>query len=201
MLIGLVVGVTRVWAAGRGVIAIAAGGVFALVMIAGQADLTVATITGAPLTPTLFRTFRGIHVVRSNEFLEPLKANAALAGGGLVLFLAVVAWMTRQIGRDWTNGTQTSWTAAAATMVAGAALLSFPALITWPGPPPPIEAAFAREWLGFDRTSLRGSESDAVRELRATVGLPAGAAWVSDEYPLVYRWIDATAPKLDRGST
>ena len=200
VVVGLFLALTRVWPAARRVIAIAACVVFALLMITGQADLTVATITGAPLTPTLFRTFRGIHVVRSNEFLEPLKANAALAGGGLVLFLAVVAGMTRLIRRDWTNGAQASWPEAAATIVAGAALLSLPAVITWPGPPPPIEVAFAREWLGFDRTSLRGSESEAIRELRATVGLPAGAAWLSDEYPLVYRWTDATAPKLDRVS-
>src|SRR6185295_4673794 len=94
---------------------------------------------------------------------------------------------------DWKDGAQTSWPEAAATIVAGAALLSLPATITWPGPPPPIEVAFVREWLGLDRTSLHGSESDAIRELRATVGLPAGAAWLSDEYPLVYRWTDAQA--------
>ena len=193
VLIGLFLALSRAWSAWRRVIAIAACVVFALLMIAGQADLTVATITGAPLTPTLFRTFRGIHVVTSNEFLEPLKANAALAGGGLVLFLAVVAWMTRLIRRNWKAAAQTSWPEATATIVAGAALLSLPATITWPGPPPPIEVAFVREWLGLDRTSLHGSESDAIRELRATVGLPAGAAWLSDEYPLVYRWTDAQA--------
>jgi hypothetical protein len=191
VLIGLLLALSRAWPAGRRVIAIAACVLFALLMIAGQADLTVATITGAPLTPTLFRTFRGIHVVTSNEFLEPLKANAALAGGGLVLFLGVVAWMTRLIRRAWTDGAQTSWPEAAATMLAGAALLWLPATITWPGPPPPIEVAFAREWLGLDRTSLRGSESDAIRDLRTMVGLPAGAAWLSTEYPLVYRWTDA----------
>lgn len=200
VLIGLGLALSRLWPGGRRAIAITACVAFALLMIAGQADLTVATITGAPLTPTLFRTFRGIHVVRSNEFLEPLKANAALAVGGLVLFLAMVAWMARLIRRDWKDGAQPSWPEAAATIVAGAALLSLPAAIRWPGPPPPIEVAFAREWLGLDRTSLRGSESDAIRELRAVVGLPAGAAWLSDQYPLVYRWIDAT-PKLDSEST
>src|SRR5262245_17351201 len=191
VLIGLFLALARVWPAGRRVIAIAASVVFALLMIAGQADRAAATITGPPRTATLFRAFRGIHVVRSNEFLEPLKANAALAGGGLVLFLAVVAWMTRLIRRDWTNGAPASWPEAAATIVAGAALLAIPAAITWPGPPPPIEVAFAREWLGLDRTSLRGSEPEACRELRSPVGLPAGAAWLSDEYPLVYRWTDA----------
>jgi hypothetical protein len=196
VLIGLLLALSRAWSAGRRVIAMAACVVFALLMIAGQADLTVATITGAPLTPTLFRTFRGIHVVTSNEFLEPLKANAALVAGGLVLFLAVVAWMTRLIRQDWKNGAQTSWPEATVTIVAGAALLSLPATITWPGPPPPIEVAFAREWLGLDRTSLRGTESDAVRELRATVGLPAHATWLSDEYPLVYGWPDRPAPSF-----
>ena len=192
VLIGLLLALSRAWSVGRRAIAIAACVVFALLMIAGQADLTVATITGAPLTPTLFRTFRGIHVVMSNEFLEPLQANAVLAAGGLLLFLGVVAWMTRLIRRDWTGAAQTSWPEAAVTIITGVALLSVPAAISWPGPPPPIEVAFAREWLGLDRTSLRGSESDAIRELRAIVGLPAGAAWLSDEYPLVYRWVDAT---------
>lgn len=192
VLIGLLLALSRAWPGGRRAIAIAACVVFALLMIGGQADLTVATITGAPLTPTLFRTFRGIHVVTSNEFLEPLKANAVLAGAGLLLFLTVVAWMIRLIRRDWTRAAQVSWAEGSATIVTGVALLSLPATISWLGPPPPIEVAFAREWLGLDRTSLRGSESDAIRELRAIVGLPAGAAWLSDEYPLVYRWIDAT---------
>jgi hypothetical protein len=193
VLIASLLALSRAWARGRRAVAIASCVAFALLMIAGQADLTVATITGAPLTPTLFRTFRGIHVVTSNEFLEPLKANAALVGGGLLLFCGMVAWMTRLVRRDWTRAAQSSWSQAVATTVGGVALSSLPALITWPGPPPPIEVAFVREWLGLDRTSLRGSESDAIRELRATVGLPAGAAWLSDEYPLVYRWNDATA--------
>lgn len=210
IVIGLFLVLARALPARRRAIGIAACTVFALLMIAGQADLTVATITGAPLTPTVFRTFRGVHVVTSNEFLEPLKANARLAGGGLLLFLAMTAWMARLVRRDWTRGTELSWSVAGAYLVTGAALLSASTMIPWPGPPPPIEAAFAREWLGMDRTSLRGSEPDAIRELRAIVGLPAGAAWLSDEYPLVYRWTDATAsvtssdrlvpPKLDRAS-
>jgi len=97
-------------------------------MIAGQADLTVAAITGAPLTPTVFRTFRGIHVVRSNEFLEPLKANALLVGAGLLFFAGVVVWMaklvvgTRDAGRS----------AGAQTMIVGVVLLALPALVPWP---------------------------------------------------------------------
>jgi hypothetical protein len=210
LLVGLMLGLTRAWPAARRLIAIAACALFALLMIAGQADLTVAAITGAPLTPTVFRTFRGLHVVTSNEFLEPLKANAVLVGGGLMLFVAMVAWMAWLVRRERTHEVLTSWREAALTVAAGTALLSASALIYWPGPPPPIEVAFAREWLGQDRTPLRGSESDAIRELRAMVGLPPGAAWLSDDYPLVYRWIDATpsiassdrraTPKLDRVS-
>jgi hypothetical protein len=192
VLVGLMLALTRVWPAARRVIAIAACAMFALLMIAGQADLTVATITGAPLTPTVFRTFRGVHVVTSNEFLEPLKANAMLVGGGLVLFVAMVAWMAWLVRRERTRDVLPSWREAALTVAAGTALLSASALIYWPGPPPPIEVAFMREWLGLDRTSLRGSEQEAIRELRTMVGLPVGAEWLSDEYPLVYRWIDAT---------
>ena len=191
VIIGLFLVLARALPAWRRAIGIAACTVFALLMIAGQADLTVATITGAPLTPTVFRTFRGVHVVTSNEFLEPLKANAMLAAGGLLLFLAMTAWMAQLVRRDWTRGTELPWSVAGGYLVAGAALLSASTVIPWPGPPPPIEAAFAREWLGMDRTSLRGSEQDAIRELRAIVGLPPGAAWLSDEYPLVYRWTEA----------
>jgi arylsulfatase A-like enzyme len=207
IVVGLFLVLARAWPAGRRAIGIAACAVFALLMIAGQADLTVATITGAPLTPTVFRTFRGVHVVTSNEFLEPLKANAVLAAGGLLLFLAMTAWMARLVRRGWTRGAELSWGVTAAVVAAGVVLLSASTAIPWPGPPPPVEVAFAREWLGMDRTSLRGSEQDAIRELRATVGLPAGAAWLSNEYPLVYRWNDATpsvtsfdrlaTPKLD----
>jgi arylsulfatase A-like enzyme len=192
IIVGLFLVLARALPVARRAIGIAACLVFALLMIAGQADLTVATITGAPLTPTVFRTFRGVHVVTSNEFLEPLKANAMLAGGGLLLFLAMTAWMARLVRRDWTRSAELSWSVAGVFLATGVTLLSASILIPWPGAPPPIEVAFAREWLGMDRTSLRGSEQNAIRELRATVGLPVGAAWLSDEYPLVYGWIDQT---------
>ena len=156
--------------------------VFAVLMVAGQADLTVGAITGAPLTPTLFRTFRGIHVVRSNEFLEPLRANAGLAGGGLLVFVAVLVWMIRVILRD----TGESRAPGAGALATGIALLLVPQLMPWPGPPPPIEVAFAREYLRLDGTTLHASEPDAIRQLRTAIGLPAGGRWVSEEYPLVY---------------
>src|SRR3954471_3115209 len=80
-IVALFLALARLLSRARRAIAAAACAAFAVLMIAGQADLTVSKITGAPLTPTVFRTFRGIHVVTSNEFLEPLKANAMLAGG------------------------------------------------------------------------------------------------------------------------
>ncbi|HKB11944.1 MAG TPA: hypothetical protein VKD69_14885, partial [Vicinamibacterales bacterium] len=78
-------------------VSLAACAVFAVLMIAGQADLTLSSITGAPLTPTVFRTFRGIHVVASNEFLEPLRANWGVTAVGTLAFVAVVVWMVRSV--------------------------------------------------------------------------------------------------------
>jgi hypothetical protein len=175
---------------------------FALLMITGQADLTVSTITGAPLTPTMLRTFRGIHVVRSNEFLEPLKANAVLVGGGAALFVIALLWMASLVVRDGRGRGRESFAVSATSIAdpandsrppllviaAGVLLLWLPGRLPWPGPPPPLEVAFAREYLGLDQTRLRGSEQDAIRELRGVIGLPAHAEWVGDQYPLVYRW-------------
>jgi len=157
-----------------------------VLMIAGQADLTVAAITGAPLTPTVFRTFRGIHVVMSNEFLEPLKANALLVGAGLVFFAGIVVWMARLV----VNATDAQTASGAGPLLAGIVLLSLPALVPSPGPPAPIEVAFASEYLGLDHTRLRGSEQDAIGELRDVLGLPPHTRWAGDEYPLVYERID-----------
>jgi hypothetical protein len=174
-------------------ITVAACVVFAVSMIAGQADLTVAAITGAPLTPTVFRTFRGVHVVRSNEFLEPLKANAVLVAAGLLLFAAVVVWMARLVRAGGIRPEIS--TVVSLPLLVGALLLWLPTLAPWPGPPPPIEVAFARELLGIDRTTLTGTEQDAIRDLRGLVGLPPHARWVGDDYPLVYERTDPERPR------
>lgn len=173
-------------------IALVAVVAFGALMIAGQADLIVSAITGAPLTPTVFRTFRGIKVVTSNEFLEPLRANLAVTGGGFFVFAGVVAWMTRVAGRAVAadEGQALRSSHAVAGLAGGALLMLLPALAPWPVPPLPIEAAFAREYLGLDRAVLAEPEADAIRNLRAMVGLPAHAAWLSDQYPLVYGWTD-----------
>jgi sulfatase-like protein len=159
----------------------------AVLMIAGQADLTVSSITGAPLTPTVFRTFRGLQVVTSNEFLEPLRANWRVAVTGVCAFAAVVFWMTRTVFADGRRPTPSPTVGGSAVLLAGgccaAWLVTF---ATWAVPPLPIEAAFAREYLGLDRTSLDVPEADAIEHLRSMVGLPPGAHWVGDEYPLAY---------------
>lgn len=170
--------------------------VLALLMIAGQADLVVSSITGAPLTPTVFRTYRGIQVVTSNEFLEPLRANWMLASAGLGIFVAILAWIGRMItaGGRRDPASKVTLLSVAAWGGAGIVLVGLANLAAWPTPPPPIEVAFAREYLGFDTIRLRGSEADAFRELRELVGLPPGARWVSDQYPLVYQSAPATVP-------
>jgi len=173
----------------------------AVLMIAGQADFTVSAVTGAPLTPTVFRTFRGIRVIRSNEFLEPLKAHLALVAGGVVFLAGVLGWMATVICRDRgaDRARDPSWTRLIACLGAGIALLWLPTLVTWPVPPPPIEAAFAGEYLGLDQTRLRGSEQEAIRDLRELLGLPPRMAWLSDDYPLVYG--PAESVRLDTTGT
>jgi hypothetical protein len=176
-------------------IALTAVAVFGFLIIFGQADFIVSAITGAPLTPTVFRTFRGIRVVTSNEFLEPLRSNLAVTGGGFAVFAGVLAWMTRVAGRavGSADGAEVRPSRAVAGLVAGALLLVLPSLAPWPVPPLPVEAAFAREYLGLDRVVLAEPEADAIRNLRSMVGLPQGAAWLSDEYPLVYGWPQGSA--------
>jgi len=184
----------------RGAVTAAACLVFAVLMIAGLADLIVSTITGAPLTPTVFRTYRGIRVVRSNEFLEPLRANAAATLAGAGVFGAVVTWMTRTARRYAAGGIDASSRRRGPFLLAaGLALFWLPTRAPWPLPSPPVEWAFAREWLGLDHTTIRGSEADAVARLREVVGLPRDAEWLGADYPLAYRWRE-TALVRDRRS-
>ena len=181
--------VADAWPAMRRTTVIAACATFAILMIAGQADLTVSSITGAPLTPTVFRTFRGLRVVKSNEFLEPLRANWAMAGAGAGLFGGMLWWIMLAIRRDrrWTHAGGPSWRSSGLMLAGGVGLAGLGVLPSWPVPPPPVEVAFLREYLGLDATRLPGSEAAAIGELRGLVGLAPGAAWVSDEYPLAYR--------------
>ena len=173
---------------------------FALLMVAGQADLTVSSITGAPLTPTVFRTFRGIHVVRSNEFLEPLRAHLTLAVAGVVMFVTVLVLIALAIRSDERRQTTAplSWRGVGAVAGAGFALMWIPEWVPWPVPPPPIEVAFAREYLRRDDVHLRGSEQDAIGELRRAVGLPSHSVWLSDAYPLVYGPAERLTPPRGR---
>lgn len=170
-------------------VALMACAALALLMVAGQADLTVSAITGAPLTPTVFRTFRGVKVVTSSEFLEPLRANWLLASAGLAAFLGVLVWMAVVAGADDRRAAPSPLHARriAALVAAGLALTMAANADPWPAPPPPIEVAFAREYLHLDAVRPRGSDADIIRELREAVGLPPGGAWLSDRFPLVYR--------------
>ncbi|HXI31390.1 MAG TPA: sulfatase-like hydrolase/transferase, partial [Vicinamibacterales bacterium] len=171
----------------RRAIAFAACATCAVLMIAGQADLTVSSITGAPLTPTVFRTFRGLQVITSNEFLEPLRANWRVTAIGVVAFAAVVVWMMRAVFADGAARAATVPIGPSAMLLAGGLVAAWLVTIPrWIAPPPPIEAAFAREYLGLDHTVLDVPEPDAIAHLRALVGLPAGAQWAGDDYPLAY---------------
>src|SRR5262249_41014082 len=142
-------------------------------------------ITGAPLTPTVFRTFRGLQVVKSNEFLEPLRANWQAAALGVTLFGALALWIARSLLAG-ALGPAPSFGSASVLLTGGLFAACLAGLATWATPPVPVEVAFAREYLGLDGTVLDVPETKAIADLRDLVGLPAGAAWVGDDYPLAY---------------
>ncbi|MBZ5560632.1 MAG: sulfatase-like hydrolase/transferase [Acidobacteriia bacterium] len=160
--------------------------VFVVLLIAGEADLAVAAVTGVGVTPTALRTSRGIRLLASREFLDPLLAHLGAVAAGLLASAGVVAWIARAVRRDRGPGAHDAAPSRVLlAMGAGAVLMWLPTLAPWTVAPP-IEASFAREYLGLDRAVLRDPEPEAVRRLRAAVGLPTGAAWLSDRYPLVY---------------
>jgi glucan phosphoethanolaminetransferase (alkaline phosphatase superfamily) len=180
--------IVHVWPRRRRLVTALACALFAVLMIAGQADLTVSSITGAPLTPTVFRTFRGLQVVTSNEFLEPLRANWRTTAVGTMAFVLIVMWIVRLVAVDGQRAATPSLRRLLTTMtVCGAAVWIVTSATAASGAvPPPVEMAFTREWLRLDATPLPASESQVIAQLRELAGLPAGAAWAGDDYPLVY---------------
>jgi sulfatase-like protein len=180
----------RVWPRGRTLVTTMSCALFAVLMVAGQADLTVSSITGAPLTPAVFRTFRGLRVVTSNEFLEPLRANWRTTAGGLAAFLAILIWIVRLAAGDARRAAPPFAAGRLMLTIAIAAILVrlVPAVTFASGtvPPAPVEMAFTQEWLQLDDTALPAPEAEVIASLRRLVGLPPGAAWAGRDYPLVY---------------
>jgi hypothetical protein len=169
-------------------------------MVAGQTDLTVSSITGAPLTPTVFRTFRGIRVVRSNEFLEPLRAHLPLAIVGVVMFVTVLVLIALAIRGDQRQQTTAplSWRGVGAMAGAAIVLMWIAELVPWPVPPPPIEVAFAREYLRRDNVQLRGSSRMPFASCGGSSGCRRISLWLSDRCPLVYGPAEPLTPPRAR---
>ena len=95
-----------------------------------------------------------------------LRSPSAIAG--VLMFLTVLVLSALAI-RDDERRQRTvrlSWRGVGAMAGAGFALMWLPEVVPWPVPPPPIEVAFGREYLRRDTVQLRGSEQDAIRELR-----------------------------------
>jgi len=171
---------------------IAAALITSVLMIAGQADFTVSSITGAPLTPTVFRTFRGLRVVASNEFLDPLRANWLAATIGTLGFTGVAAWMSG-VAREPADSAAAAPSMPASATLAVVGLSAAIAATIVSSAPAPIEIAFGREYLGLDDTRLHEPEPAAIAGLRSLVGLPISARWISDKYPLVYAPVRRTS--------
>lgn len=169
---------------------------FAILLVGGEADLIVSHITGEPLLPTTFRAYRGPGLFTSNEFLQPLEAHAAVIAPALslmALLAVLVGVRLRRFARgpgygEALPGRPLRRVLLVAVLLGAAPHVALPVVSprSFLPPPPPVEIAFAREYLGLDGAQLVGSEHAAIADLRGFLGLPPGMAWLDDRHPLVY---------------
>lgn len=164
----------------RTVAALTCGYVLAL-CIWTIADPVIFTLAGDHLTPSLLAHFAGFNVFTSDYLWQPVRAHPALSAGvvaGAAAAAALcVAWY-RAVARA---ASHVSRAACARYALAGLAALAAPFVgglgaLAWPP-----EILYA-----LDALPRKADGASDIAELRSFVGLPAGAAWLDADYPLVY---------------
>jgi len=163
-------------------------------------DPILQSIIGERLTPSALAHFAGPRLFVSDNFWLPVRANWLPIAAALLLLFAYFAWLTSLFLRRGMRPAATPAPLLHVLAIVPVALPLFilPESVMGYSVAAPVEVQFASELLGFSRTRLRGSERQAVAELRAVLGLPPGARWLDDRYPLVYGF-DAPAPDASAG--
>jgi arylsulfatase A-like enzyme len=192
----LLVWLVAAWRPLRVVVAALALVCLAFVMFLSLSDPILQAIIGERLTPSTLRHYAGPSLFLSNYFWAPVRTywlpiSAAVAV--LSLYLGWLVWMFASRGMR-PERTPVRTPRLVALALGGAALYWGPPALDLPYVPQPVEIAYAQEALGVDRTPLMMAETRAVERVRNLLGLPAGAHWVSRDYPLVYAPAPAEAP-------
>lgn len=153
------------------------------------ADPVIFALAGDHLTPSLLAHFAGPRIFTSDYLWRPIAAHPVLSGGAVLLVAGVVAAilaLRRILAR-----TDVADARLERRISAGAAASVLVAFVVSPSVEPPPEVVFAIDAL---RPTGRSVSSDDVRALREFVGLPDGARWLDDRYPLVHKPRERTAP-------
>jgi hypothetical protein len=152
-------------------------------------DPILMAIIGERLTPSTLSHFAGPGLFLSDYFWKPVRAYWPAVSTAVALLLVYMVWVLRLFWRNGRNPNRTplklSGAVAGLVLGAGGYLLvdaSDPALVQ------PIEVDYVRQVFGIDGSRLGMTESAATERIRAFAGLPEGAEWLDDRYPLVYRW-------------
>ena len=168
---------------------------FPVLMLFGQIDLSLSSITGAQLTPTVFRTYRGPHLLISKEFIDPVKANwlpiSILVSMSIFAAMRIVkAFLSRK-----THLLEPSYGLILTIFVTAIVFTQTPQWLGLYKSPPPVEFAFIEGYSGLDKARLSVSETKATEDFRKFLGLPEGASWVGDDFPLAYSF-DSNAEEI-----
>jgi hypothetical protein len=177
---------------------------FSLVLLSASlflnlVDPILVTVIGERLTPSTLSHFAGPGLFLSDYFWKPVEAYWPAVSAVVLLLLAYLAWMSRLF---WTRGlrpslTPVTWLPAFAGLAVGSGVAALTNTYS-PETLEPVEISYVNQLLGIDGTRLGMSETSAVHDIRDFVGLPDGAEWLDDHYPLVYRWKAPAPPVADK---
>ncbi|MBI5330548.1 MAG: sulfatase-like hydrolase/transferase [Betaproteobacteria bacterium] len=168
------------------------------VMLLSLIDPILYQIIGDRLSPSVLRQFVGWQLFVDSDFWQPVIANRLPAGLGALTVAVFLFWVSRHVfhgaraaGPLARRHVLAVAAAGLAGMLGAVAVAAIPLL-------EPVEVLFLREWSGLDALDYSAAERRArVAQLRAWLGLPNGARWKDERYPLVYEFTAPGAPVAD----
>ncbi len=160
------------------------------VLLLSLIDPILYNIIGDRLSPSVLRQFVGWHLFVDSDFWQPVIANWLPVRVGVATLAAILFWVARELlhrsRRHPPPALHHSLLAVAAGVlsIGGVEQGSTVPLLE------PTEIVFLREWTGKDALAYSAQErSQHIAALRAHLGLPRGARWQGERYPLIYEFV------------